>query len=397
MAGRRGNNEGSVYQRKDGIWVAAISLGRDPATGKPQRRVAYGSTRKEAAEKLQQLQKVAASNTPQARKDVTVKDLAKEYLEHKKRSWKPRTYVSAESVFRLHVEPYIGEVRLLDLTARAVSVWLRKLPESRSAQLARQYLYSACELAMRWEWLERNPVAITERVKTTRKKPADTSASQIQSVLEATKTNRYHAAVCLMVGCGLRISEAMGLTWEDVDMEAGLVSVSKQLQAVSGYEVVLAPLKTSSSRRTCQMPQFAIEALKVHKLAQAAERADRLARGLEWENKWGLVFTGLRGQPSRSNVTNQSIGRDLRSAGITGLTPHHLRHAFASFLIDAQVPITEVADALGHSGPSVTMQVYAHKLAGKPKRTGAIMEGILGKPTQVATETTTEPPGEGGS
>jgi hypothetical protein len=154
MAGRRGNGEGSVYQRKDGIWVAAISLGRDPATGKPLRRVAYGSTRKEAAEKLQQLQKEAASNTPQARKDVMVKDLAAEYLAHKKRSWTPRTYVSAESVFRLHVEPYIGQVRLLDLTARTVSAWLRKLPESRSAQLARQYLYSACELAMRWEWLD---------------------------------------------------------------------------------------------------------------------------------------------------------------------------------------------------------------------------------------------------
>lgn len=391
MAGRRGNNEGSVYQRKDGVWAAAISLGRDPATGKPQRKTAYGATRKEAAEKLQQLLKEKAANTPQARKDIKVKDLCTEYLAQNKRSWRPRSYINAESIIRLHIEPHIGEVRLAELTPRVVSTWLRKRPETRTMQLARQYLHSACELAMRWEWLERNPVAITQKVKTERKKPADISALQIQAVLEATKTNRFYGAVCLMVGCGLRISEAMGLTWKDIDMETGLVSVDKQLQAVAGYEVTLAPLKTGSSKRVCQLPSFAAEALKAHKLAQAQEKAQRLARGLEWENKWDLVFTGLRGQPSRSNVTNQSLLRNLHKAGIVGLTPHHLRHAFASFLIDAQVPITEVADALGHAGPAITMQVYAHKLAGKPKRTGAIMEGILGKQSRVATDIATDP------
>lgn len=390
MAGRRGNNEGSIYLRKDGIWVAAISLGRDPATGKPQRKTAYGATRKEAAEKLQQLLKDKAANK-QARKDIKVKDLIVEYLAQNKRSWRPRSYINAESIIRLHIEPHIGEVRLAELTPRVVSTWLRKQPETRTMQLARQYLHSACELAMRWEWLERNPVATTERVKTIRKKPADTSALQIQAVLEATKTNRYHGAVCLMVGCGLRISEAMGLTWADIDEANALVSVSKQTQLLAGYEARLAPLKTSSSKRAIQIPGFALESLKVRRTEQAAEKAERLARGLAWENEWDLVFTGLRGQPSRSNVTNQSLLRNLHKAGITGLTPHHLRHAFASFLIDAQVPITEVADALGHSGPSVTMQVYAHKLAGKPKRTGAIMEEILGKQTQVATDTATDP------
>lgn len=369
MARKRGIR-GVCQRASDGLWVASITV-------KGKRLVKYAKTQREAAVKLDELKAMAAGGLPQARKDITVEVLMAEYLAEKQPTWSLQSYVSAEQQSRLHILPHLGHVRLSDLDARTVAAWLRKMPRARHTQLARDHLLSACAMAVRWEWLTRNPVELTEPVKVTRSRPAEMSREQLREILEATKGCRYHAAVCIGLGCGLRPSETLGLTWDKWDESMGTLSIERQILWLPGTEAQLAQLKTKSSRRTVTLPAFATAALVLHRAAQDAERAARLAQGKEWENGWGLMFTGLRGQPVRQQGLNAAMNQSLAAAGIEHLTPHKLRHAFASVLVDELVPITDIAHALGHASPAVTMAIYAHKLGKKPNVSAAIMDGLV--------------------
>lgn len=369
---KRGQGEGSIFQRSDGLWCAAISTPEG-------RKVRYAKTRQLAAQKLQELQQAAAGGLPEARRDITVEALCEEYLAEKKPSWSPQSYQSAEQHVRLHIVPKLGAVKLSALDGRTVAAWLRKMPQARHTQLAREHLSAACTLAVRWEWIPRNPVELTEQVKRTRKPPPEISPDTLRAILEATKNTRHHGAVCLMLGCGLRVSEACGLTWADWDEEKGLLKIERQVQILKGEPQALAPLKTRSSRRVASVPTFAAEALRGRREAQQAERAAREAKGLAWGNEWGLMFTGLDGRAIRGQGIGATINDALVAAGLEPIGLHSLRHAFASVMIDSGMPITDVAHALGHATPAVTMSVYAHKLAGKPSQTAGIMDDLVGK------------------
>jgi len=392
VAKKRGQNEGSIYQRKDGIWVAAISLGRDPATGKSRRRAAYGQTRKEASEKLQQLQQEQVSGQSPTRKDVTIEALCQEYLEQKDASWSEATKRNAEQHLRIHVVSAIGAVRLSELDPATIARWYRGMKPGRSAELAREYLSGACEMAMRWEWLTRNPVALLEPRRRERSSPEEISLPQMRAILESAQGTRYGATIAILLGCGLRISECLGLCWSDWNEASGLLRVERQLSFVGAGPPTFAALKTRASRRTLQVPSFVHEALVLHR------SADRfLEPGYEPEPQWkDLITLGARGKPASSGLLRETLTAARTAAGMKRLTPHHLRHAFASVLIDQGVPITEVAEALGHASPAITMQVYAHKLGGKPQRTGGIMDSAIfaqgsTTPEGVATEVATKP------
>ena len=369
---KRGQGEGSIFQRSDGLWVAAISTPEG-------RKVRYAKTRVLAAQKLQELQAQAAGGLPEARRDIAVEQLCEEYLAEKKPTWSPQSYQSAEQHVRLHVVPHLGKVKLASLDGRTVAAWLRKMPKARHTQLAREHLSAACALAVRWEWIQRNPVELTEQVKRERKPPPEISPDTLRAILEATKDTRHHGAVCLMLGCGLRVSETCGLCWSDWDEEKGVLKIERQMLILTGEPPALSPLKTRSSRRTVTVPAFATEALQRRRDAQREERAEREAKGKPWGNEWGLIFTGLGGKPIRSQGIGDTTNEALKAAGLKPIALHSLRHAFASVMIDSGMPITEVAHALGHATPAVTMQVYAHKLAGKPSQTASIMDGLVGK------------------
>lgn len=377
---RAANNQGLPYQRaSDGRWAVSITLGYSEATGKPIRKVLYGSTSAEVAKKKRQYLAEIASPTPK-RENVTVRQLCEEFLLVRRRDWRPRTYASAESTIRLHILPALGDVRLSSLDARRVAMWLQKSPQTRTMQLARTYLHSACKLAMQWEWLEKNPVALTSSVKVTASKPPETSIEGAWAILEALEGTRYATAAYLMAGCGLRISEALGVTWANWNEAGGMLTIEAQIGTHDGtckgphYRV---PLKTKASRRVVSVPDFVAEVLRRHRAEQQREIEAEAARGGVWGNEWGLIVTSPGGAPSNRHIAAGSIKRALARASIVGVSPHDLRHGYASILIET-IPPAAVADAMGHS-LRVLLQTYAHKLAGRQNMAALAMDAAMGK------------------
>src|SRR5262245_395384 len=113
---RRGRGEGGVYQRaSDGLWVGTVSLGYG-GNGRRKRKTVYGTTKKEASEKLADGQAAArVGNVPEAG-SLTVGQLLDRWLEARKSKIGIRTYEVKESLVRVHLKPRIGGVRLAKLS-----------------------------------------------------------------------------------------------------------------------------------------------------------------------------------------------------------------------------------------------------------------------------------------
>jgi integrase len=109
-------------------------------------------------------------------------------------------------------------------------------------------------------------------------------------------------------------------------------------------------------RRTIGLDAATVAVIRAHKARQAAER---LASGPAWTDT-GLVFTAEDGQGLHPNAVNNAFGRILRGAGLPRIRFHDLRHSYATAALEAGEDLKVVSARLGHSGYSITADLYVH-------------------------------------
>ena len=380
MASKRGNEEGSIYQRQDGLWVASVSLGFD-GKGTRVRKTLYGKTRKEVATKLLELQKAKSEGLPVARRDITLETLLTEYLATVQPRLRPKTYASYALLSRSYVVPILGKTRLADLDARKIESWMRSLLAKslspHTVGLSRALLRRAVEQAVRWDWVPRNVVDLTSPPRVERRVPPAQSVEQAQAILTAFGGTRFGPLITVVLGLGLRIGEALGLRWEDIEYEAERpvrLSVRVQLQYVNN-EFQLTPPKSACAVRCLYLPSFVADALIQQKRTQ-----DELIP--KWEelgcaNTLGLVFTTWEGGPLEyQNVRRQCV-LTLKRAGMKGVRLHDLRHLCASLLLARNIHPRIVMEILGHSQISLTMNTYSHVLPGVATVAATAMDELI--------------------
>lgn len=165
---------------------------------------------------------------------------------------------------------------------------------------------------------------------------------EAQRLLRATYGTPGYPLWRLLLGTGLRVGEALGLRWEDLDRERGRATFAEQW---SVHERGRAPTKTRQPR-TVTLTRPVLDAL------------------LELPHRTGLLFPGrTSGHPLGRTTVKVWFAAALAAAELSpDLTPHALRHTFASVALARGVPVTDVAQALGHRSPGTTMQVYSHAL-----------------------------------
>jgi integrase len=169
-----------------------------------------------------------------------------------------------------------------------------------------------------------------------------------------------------MLMLGLRPGEATGLTWADIDIDAGVIHVRRSLKLEGGELVLSDRLKTSKSQRSIDAPPDVIDAMRRHRSRQASER---LEVGPLWSNPDDLAFTTTIGHPLDPNNLRRTFARVTERAGLGRWKPHELRHSAASIMSASGLPLEEVADVLGHDGTRMTALVYRHAV--KPTIDGA--------------------------
>lgn len=352
---RRGPDEGSIYQREsDGRWVGALHLGWD-RTGR-HRKYVYGKTRREVQLKLADLRRQHGLGVRVDLADQTVEQFITRWLAYKKNQVRPRTYDSYQMYLNRHVKPVIGHFRLQKLRAQDVQKMLdAEDMEPRSIKAVRDILRNALNDAVRWGECERNQAAHAQPPAQVRTQVAAMTPKEAVKLLKGCEGDRLEALYRVTLAVGLRRSEALGLKWEDVDLEKGSLQIRRGLHRAPGVGLVLEEPKSAQSRRDVALPGMAIKALKSHRKRQAAER---LRAGKRWQNT-GHVFTTLHGRPVDPNLVSREF-RELATKAGLDLTFHQLRHGAATLMLTQGVALKTVQETLGHSTIAVTADIYGH-------------------------------------
>ncbi len=372
---KRGQNEGSIYKRQDGSWCSQLNLGY--ANGKRQRKYFYGETRREVAEKLNDALRTHQQGLPVAVERQTVAKFLDRWLaDVVKPGVRPSTHQSYAGHVRLYLIPALGKHPLAKLAPQHVQTMLNEQLtrdlSPRTVQYTRAVLRRALGQALKWGLVARNVATLVDPPRSRLYPVRPLTPDQARRLLDAVKGDRLEALYSVAVSLGLRQGEALGLRWDDVDLDAKTLTVRHAMQRVDGKPTFVEP-KTNRSRRTISMPASVVTALRGHKVRQLEER---LLAGSRWQD-WSLVFCSTIGTPlDGSNVTHR-FQKHLERAGLPHQRFHDLRHCCASLLLTQDVHPRVVMEILGHSQISLTMNTYSHVVPSLGREAAELMDRIF--------------------
>lgn len=241
--------------------MAQIDLGRDPETGKRQRRTYYARTRREVADKLAAALEAQQKGRLSSVRTATVGQYLAGWLETRAASGRIRPSTLTHYSKKLaYVLPALGTVRLDKLTRQDVDRVLAALRgrglSARTVSHVRAVLRNALQPVVRDGKLPRNPAADAEA-------PALGAGADTMHVIDPTEAGRLIAAArddrlgsmpVLALATGMRMGEVLGLRWCDVDLDTGVLRVSYALQRIDGKLTLVQP-KTERSRRVIPCPR----------------------------------------------------------------------------------------------------------------------------------------------
>lgn len=281
---------------------------------------------------------------------------------------KPGTASSYETRLRLHAYPVLGDRPLAALRRDELERWQVQLVDSMAGSTAaavRAAVGTVLAAAVKDRRIHENPLDEVARPKVARTLVRPIGLAQVQT-LHAELLPRYQAIVPLISGSGLRAGEALGLTLDNLDLDALRVDVVQQLKGRrAGGEPIFGSPKTEKSVRTVPIAELTAQRLREHIAA--------------YPGRFGLVFTTSRGGAVTRGVFGKTWQPAARAAGLPeGDGLHVLRHFYASMLIQAGASVKEVQARLGHATAMETLDVYAHLWPDDEDRTRAAVERMLG-------------------
>jgi integrase len=374
VAKKRGNGEGSISRRKDGLYMARYTI--QTATG-TKRKTLYGKNREDVAEKLVD----ALSNRNQGlvfdAGSQTVGEYMEQWLQTSAReSVRESTYESYRNQVRRYVVPAIGRVKLKRLSAMQIQGMYRAMLDRglspRTVQYTHAVLHRALRQAVRWGLVPRNVSEDVDRPRLRREEIRPLNRHQARHLLNTAgeSGDRFEALYVLALHTGMRPGELLGLKWEDVNFDEGGLQLNR---ALAGKNLT-AP-KTKRSRRRIDLSTASIAALKAHRKRQLEERMQKA--GL-WRDH-GLVFPSTVGTPLFHRNVVRAFKDLLKRAGLPQSTRlYDLRHTCATLLLGSNVHPKYVQELLGHASIALTLDTYSHVLKGMDGGIGGAMDEALG-------------------
>ena len=377
MAKRRGNNEGSIYRRKDGYWVG--QYGVETATGRKTRYI-YGKRREEVREKLTKAIADRDGGLVYDAGNIIVGEYLDRWLNDSVRDTvRQRTWERYEQFVRVHLTPALGKIKLAKLTPAHVRGLYRDKLNSGLAPRTVLHIHRAFSKALKQAaadgLIPRNPAAPVKPPQPRGEEIRPLNREQVRVLFEAASGDRLEALYIVAVTAGLRRGELQGLKWDDLDLEAGMLQVRRTCSEPKGGHIFEAP--KSGKGRNIRLTQSAVVALRMHRKRQLEER---IYKADLWQEQ-GLVFPSTVGTPLWGGNLNRAFKATLQRAGLPKSTRFHdLRHTCATLLLKQGVNPKFVQELLGHADISLTLNVYSHVLPDMGDATADAMEAALGWP-----------------
>jgi integrase len=366
---RRPRGDGYVFE-KDGKWHVRLYIG-----GRRLKRTV--ATQREALEVRDKMKSdVGQGVTPS---QITVGKALDEFMAHgcTIRGWRAATIESYESVIRLYLRPMLGTRKLGELTVPDVQRMLDGLTEAgrspRYASHVRGVLRSALAHSERLELVGRNVAALATTPAQLKPEFTALSVAQVHRLLKELEGHRLRAVIVVAAFLGLRRGECIALRWEDVDLEAGTLTVRRTGNR-RGRRYIEGPPKSARSKRTLMLPAMLAKELREHR---ALINAERLRLGSAWADE-GRCFPGDGGGPLGATTLRGVLANALDRAGLPSARIHDLRHSAASNVLADGGSLLDAQELLGHSSATLTANTYAHIMDSQRRATADRIEKMMG-------------------
>ena len=370
--GKRGNGEGSITRRKDGLYMGRYSV--QTATGS-KRKTIYGKTRQEVSEKLNQALANRDSGLIFDAENLTVGEYLDKWLRDSVQgSVRASTYKSYGHQVRRYLKPSLGWMKLRKLSPMHIQGMYREMQDrglsARTVEYTHAVLHRALKQARRWGVVNRNVTEDVDPPQVKREEIQPLNCDQTRALLKSAEGNRLEALYIVAVHTGMRPGEILALKWDDVDLDSGTLQLNRAL-----YDGEFNAPKTPRSRRRIKLTNGSVKALKAHRKRQLEERMRHA--GL-WQDN-GLVFPSTVGTPLSHRNLVRSFKALLKSAGLPqAFRLYDLRHTCATLLLSRNVHPKYVQELLGHASIALTLDTYSHVIPGMDGGTAGAMEDALG-------------------
>lgn len=368
------------------VYRTNIYLGIDKVTGKQARTTITANTKKGIKIKTREAINEFARNGYTVKKKVNVKtyrELVSLWWDSYKNTVKPNTEKTVKSYLEAHLLPAFGEYRLDNLTTpviqKQVNKWANKANrQSKNAFDSYHKLVGLNKRILKYgvslQLLKHNPAldVITPRKKQEKKtkikfldkQELKQFLSYLDTLDQSDYKNLFNTVLYkLLLATGLRIGEAMALEWSDVDLENGVIDVSKTLNK----RIEINSPKSMASYRQISIDKATILMLKQYKNRQQV-KAWELGRSEK------IVFSNFTGKYFDPNNIRNQLYKHFKNAGVPNVRFHGLRHTHATLMLNAGMSPKDLQHRLGHSTITMTLNIYVHATEEGAKQGGNIFE-----------------------
>ncbi len=353
MAKKRSNNQGSISKRPSGTWRAQVSINGE--------RVNFSAkTRAECQIWLNRTLEQIDNGADLLGSQITLEEYLKSWLETAKVAIRPKTAVQYEHIVRAKLIPNLGNIKLRELRLDRVEKFYAQLKSAgfgtRTIRLSHGVLHRAMERAVRLDLIMRNPAHGATLPSLVQQEMKIFDEEQITRFLVAVNGTRNEALYHLAVTTGMRQGELFGLKWSDLKWSSGTLHVQRQVQHIHGQGWSFCEPKTRAGRRLIKLGEATLQVLRKH---QEKQQIEKLVTGERWK-EYELIFPSSIGTPMDPNNLHVDFNRLLDHAGLPRIRFHDLRHTAASLMLNHSIPVIVVSKILGHSKPSITLDIYGH-------------------------------------
>ena len=372
MAQIRAHNEGSIYQRPNGKWRAQVSI--------DGRRLSFtADTKKEGLAWIHETKNQIESGLTFQAAGTSLEEFLGEWLTTVSSSSSKGTYFTYTWTVQKRILPYIGKVNLMDLRPDRIQRFYNYLQKeglsSHAVAVTHKTLRVAMSHAVKLRLIGRNPCSGT-----TPPKPEQTEMSfyddrQVRSLLKTARDieDKLYPLYYLAIHTGMRQAELIGLKWEDIDWSLSTLQVRRQVRHFKGASYAFLEPKSKSGTRTIMLGKQALEVLAHHKKKQEALVN---AAGENWTDL-DLVFPSGAGTPLTASNVRRAFRKLLAASGLPNIRFHDLRHTAASLMLNHGIPVLIVSKRLGHSKPSITLDVYGHLIPSRQEEAAQLMDNLM--------------------
>ena len=359
MAKIRANGEGNIRKRSANSWEASLR------TEDGKRRYTYGKTKGEVREKLAEIQNDVFNDTLVDENDMTVEEWMNTWIDCYNAKVKQSTKARYKQDIRCHIIPGLGSIKLQELKTLRIQRFLNLCQENKGlAEKSLKNIYLVLDKAMtraqKDGLIKKNPCTDAEipAYETPQKEMRPLKDTEVPAFLKAIQGDDYECLFFVALFTGMRESEIIGLTWDEIDWENDSIHLQHQLVRTKekNSKHVFTTLKNKQSR-TFTMAPSVVNMLNKIKVQQAEWR---LKHGQLFQNKDNLVFTNEIGNHLCCHTIYVHFKKIMKEMGLQQVRFHDLRHTYATLSLQNGVDIKTVSSNLGHSTVAFTMDKYAH-------------------------------------